>query len=54
MFSGQQLTGQQYFTAAEFWRRIGHIISDAIYVTVALMWLAPDKRIERRLDRHEV
>src|SRR5579871_1198968 len=23
VFSGQQLTGQQYFTAAEFWRRIG-------------------------------
>ena len=31
VFSGQQLTGQQYFTAAEFWRRIGHIISDQVY-----------------------
>jgi TMEM175 potassium channel family protein len=29
------------------------VISYAIYVIVALMWLAPDKRIERRLDRHE-
>jgi hypothetical protein len=24
-------------------------ISDAIYVAVALMWLVPDPRIERRL-----
>jgi TolB protein len=31
VFSGQQLTGHQYFTAAEFWRRIGHIISDQVY-----------------------
>jgi len=30
-FLGQQLTGQQYFTTAENWRRIAHIISDAIY-----------------------
>ncbi len=29
--SGQQLTGQQYFTTPENWRRIAHIISDAIY-----------------------
>jgi TolB protein len=29
--SGQQLTGQQYFTAPEYWRRIAHIISDQIY-----------------------
>jgi TolB protein len=29
--SGQQLTGQQYFTSPEFWRRIAHIISDQIY-----------------------
>lgn len=28
---GQQLTGQQYFTTPENWRRIAHIISDAIY-----------------------
>ncbi len=28
---GQQLTGQQYFTAPDNWRRIAHIISDAIY-----------------------
>src|SRR5437868_57192 len=31
IFSGQQLTGHSYFTAAEFWRRIGHIISDQVY-----------------------
>src|SRR5215468_2214517 len=29
--SGQQLTGQQYFTSPEYWRRIAHIISDQIY-----------------------
>ena len=31
VFAGQQLTGQQYFTAQDNWRRIAHIISDAIY-----------------------
>ena len=31
MFQAQQLAGQQYFTASENWRRIAHIISDAIY-----------------------
>ena len=31
MFAGQQLTGQQYFTTPDNWRRIAHIISDAIY-----------------------
>jgi TolB protein len=29
--ASQQLTGQQYFTAPDNWRRIAHIISDAIY-----------------------
>src|SRR5450755_3942355 len=29
--TGQQLTGQQYFTSPENWRRIAHIISDQIY-----------------------
>ncbi len=29
--SGQQLTGQQYFTSPEYWRRIAHIVSDQIY-----------------------
>jgi TolB protein len=29
--SGQQLAGQKYHTAPEFWRRIAHIISDQIY-----------------------
>ncbi len=31
VFAGQQLTGQQYFTTPENWRRIAHIISDQIY-----------------------
>jgi TolB protein len=31
VFAGQQLTGQQHFTAADNWRRVAHIISDAIY-----------------------
>jgi len=30
-FAGQQLHGQQYTTTADNWRRIAHIISDAIY-----------------------
>ena len=32
VFAGQQLHGQQYTTTPENWRRISHIISDAIYV----------------------
>ena len=31
VFAGQHLTGQQYSAPADHWRRIGHIISDAIY-----------------------
>jgi TolB protein len=31
VFASQQLTGQQYFTVPDNWRRIAHIISDAIY-----------------------
>jgi len=31
VFAGQQLSGQQYFTSPDNWRRVGHIISDAIY-----------------------
>jgi len=31
VFAGQQLAGQQYFTTQDNWRRIAHIISDAIY-----------------------
>jgi len=30
------------------------LISDALFVTVALVWLVPDRRIERRLDRERV
>ena len=31
MLGGGQLAGQQYFTTPDNWRRIAHIISDAIY-----------------------
>jgi TolB protein len=31
VFAGQQLHGQQYSTTPDNWRRIAHIISDAIY-----------------------
>jgi TolB protein len=31
VIAGQQLAGQQYFTTPDNWRRIAHIISDAIY-----------------------
>ncbi len=34
VFAGQQLDGKQYFTTADNWRRIAHIISDAIYQTL--------------------
>ena len=32
--TGQPSAGQQYFTSPEYWRRIGHIISDQIYERV--------------------
>jgi TolB protein len=31
VFGGQQLSGQQYFTTPDNWRRIAHIIADAVY-----------------------
>ncbi|MBI3434276.1 MAG: Tol-Pal system protein TolB [Proteobacteria bacterium] len=31
VFAGAQLAGQQYFTTPDNWRRIAHIISDAVY-----------------------
>ncbi len=31
VFGGAQQAGQQYFTSPDNWRRIGHIMSDAIY-----------------------
>jgi TolB protein len=34
VFAGQQLDGKQYFTTPDNWRRIAHIISDAIYATL--------------------
>jgi TolB protein len=30
-FAGQQMAGQQFFTQPENWRRVAHIIADAIY-----------------------
>ena len=30
-FAGQQLAGQQFFTGPDNWRRVAHIIADAIY-----------------------
>ena len=34
VFAGQQVTGQQYFTDPNNWRRVGHIISDAVYTKI--------------------
>src|SRR5690242_10608864 len=31
VFAGQQIAGQQYYTKPENWRRVAHIIADAIY-----------------------
>jgi len=31
IFAGKQLAGQQFFTSAGNWRRVGHIIADAVY-----------------------
>lgn len=31
VFAGEQLIGQQFFTSPENWRRVAHIIADAIY-----------------------
>lgn len=31
VFAAEQMLGQQYFTSPENWRRVAHIISDAIY-----------------------
>ncbi len=31
IFAGQQMTGQQFFTTPDNWRRVAHIIADAIY-----------------------
>jgi uncharacterized membrane protein len=32
---------------------VHELIADAFYVSVALIWLVPDRRIERRLDEHK-
>ena len=31
VFAGQQMAGQQFFTSPDNWRRVSHIIADAIY-----------------------
>ena len=31
IFAGQQMTGQQFYTSPDNWRRVAHIIADAIY-----------------------
>lgn len=31
VFAGEQMVGQQYFTTPKHWRRLAHIIADAIY-----------------------
>jgi TolB protein len=31
VFAGQQLTGQQYFTTPDIWRRVAHIVADSVY-----------------------
>jgi len=31
VFAGQQMAGQQFFTTPDNWRRVAHIIADAIY-----------------------
>ncbi len=31
VFAGKQIVGRQFFTANRNWRRIGHLISDAVY-----------------------
>lgn len=31
VFSGKQLSGEQFFIADENWRRVGHVIADTIY-----------------------
>ena len=31
IFAGQQMAGQQFFTTPDNWRRVAHIIADAIY-----------------------
>jgi TolB protein len=31
VFAGQQMTGQQFFATPDNWRRVAHIIADAIY-----------------------
>jgi TolB protein len=43
--TGQQIAGQQYVTDAASWRRVGHIISDAVYTKITGIGAFFDTRI---------
>ncbi|WP_126397290.1 Tol-Pal system beta propeller repeat protein TolB [Blastochloris tepida] len=60
VFGGAQLTGQQYFTTPENWRRVAHIIADAIYERLTgekgyfdtrIVFVDESGRKERRVKR---
>jgi TolB protein len=34
VFAGQQIVGQQFFTSPQNWRRVAHIVADAIYTAL--------------------
>jgi|SRR5687767_14760782 uncharacterized membrane protein len=46
---GKEKLSLVLYAAAIVFAFVNHWISDAIYITVAAMWLVPDKRIESRL-----
>ena len=45
VYAGQQVAGQQYFTDPNNWRRIGHIISDAVYTKITGVGAFFDTRV---------
>ena len=64
VFGGQQMVGQAYVTQPENWRRVAHIISDAIYTAITgesgyfdtrIVYIAESgpalKRIKRLLEQ---
>ena len=54
VFAGQQMAGQQFFTEPDNWRRVAHIIADAIYERLTGEEGYFDTRIVyRRRDRAE-
>jgi TolB protein len=38
VFSGQQMLGQQFYTSSDNWRRMAHIIADAVYERLTGGW----------------